>query len=115
MLKLDTRRYRRGFDWKARVSTLSLGFFLIAVLQSSASTVPSAPTPFGPNALGVNIHFTSPLAGEMEMLAQAGFRWVRMDFDWASTEPEPGRYDFSAYDGLLSNLDPYGIRALLIL
>ncbi len=49
------------------------------------------------------------------MLAQAGFRWVRMDFDWASTEPQPEKYDFSAYDGLLSDLDPYGIRALLIL
>ncbi|MCC7498881.1 MAG: hypothetical protein IT160_14965, partial [Bryobacterales bacterium] len=27
-----------------------------------------------PNGLGVNIHFTNPRPGEMEMLAAAGFR-----------------------------------------
>jgi polysaccharide biosynthesis protein PslG len=67
-----------------------------------------------PNGLGVNIHFTDPRPGEMRMLAQAGFRWVRMDFHWASIEKERGRYDFSAYDRLLASLAPYGIRALFI-
>jgi hypothetical protein len=115
MQQLDGRRFRQGPDWKAKVAVLCLAVFQVALLQSSASTVPSDATPFGPNALGVNIHFTTPLPGEMEMLAQAGFRWVRMDFDWASTESEPGQYDFSKYDGLLSDLDPYRIRAVLIL
>src|SRR5271163_835301 len=110
MLKLDVGRDRRGLDWEAKVSALALGFFLIALLRSSASAVPSDATLFGPNTLGVNIHFTTALPGEMEMLAQAGFRWVRMDFDWTSTELQPGKYDFSAYDQLLSELDPYGIR-----
>jgi hypothetical protein len=32
------------------------------------------------DGFGVNIHFTQPKAGELEMLAAAGFKWVRMDF-----------------------------------
>ena len=44
-----------------------------------ASEPPSLVVPHG---LGVNIHFTDPRPGEMEMLAAAGFRWIRMDFSW---------------------------------
>jgi hypothetical protein len=51
----------------------------------------------------------------MEMLAAAGFRWIRMDFAWGATEREPGRYDFSAYDRLLAALDQHKMRAVLIL
>jgi hypothetical protein len=50
----------------------------------------------------------------MEMLAGAGFRWIRMDFAWDATEREKGRYDFSAYDRLLAALDAHKIRAVLI-
>lgn len=71
--------------------------------------------PVLPEGLGVNIHFTDPRPGELELLAAAGFRWVRMDFAWNATEREPGRYDFSAYDRLLAALQPHGIRALFIL
>jgi len=49
------------------------------------------------------------------MLAAAGFRWVRMDLVWQRTEPEKGKYNFSAYDRLLQALDEYNIRALFIL
>jgi hypothetical protein len=67
------------------------------------------------DGLGVNIHFTDPLPGEMEMLAEGGFRWVRMDLTWARTEREKGRYDFSPYDRLLTALRPHQIRTLFIL
>lgn len=72
-------------------------------------------SPAVPESLGVNIHFTDPRPGEMEMLAEAGCRWVRMDFAWGGTEREKGQYDFSAYDRLLAALQPHGIRALFIL
>ena len=72
------------------------------------------PSPVVPDGLGVNIHFTDPRPGEMEMLAQGGFRWVRMDFGWDATEPKKGRYDFSPYDRLLAALDAHKIRAVLI-
>ena len=37
----------------------------------------------------MNIHFLRPGAGEMEMLAGAGFRWIRMRFPW--DPPSPNR------------------------
>lgn len=65
--------------------------------------------------IGVNIHFTEAQPGEIKMIADGGFHWVRMDFKWDLTEPERGRYDFSPYDRLLKALDEYHLRALLIL
>lgn len=82
---------------------------------AAAPDFPLPDDPAVPEGLGVNIHFTDPRPGEMEMLAEAGFRWVRMDFAWGGTEREQGRYDFSAYDRLLAALEPHGIRALFIL
>lgn len=65
--------------------------------------------------LGVNIHFTNAQPGEIKMIAEAGFRWVRMDFKWDETERERGAYDFSAYDRLLKSLDQFQIHPLFIL
>jgi len=79
------------------------------------STHPSLPAPGTTGGLGVNIHFTDPRPGEMRMLADGGFRWVRMDLTWAGTERERGLYDFSAYDRLMTALDDASIRALFIL
>jgi polysaccharide biosynthesis protein PslG len=81
-------------------------------LPPAASGLPGATVPEG---LGVNIHFTDPRPGEMEMLAAAGFRWVRMDFGWEGTEREKGKYDFSAYERLLRVLDEHHVRAMFIL
>lgn len=75
----------------------------------------SAGAPAFPQAIGVNIHFTDPQPGELKALASAGFRWVRMDFVWQSTEVEKGKYDFSSYDRLLQALDEQKIRPLFIL
>lgn len=80
-----------------------------------AAPHPSLPGAAVPEGLGVNIHFTDPRPGEMEMLAAAGFRWVRMDFTWSGTERERGRYDFSAYERLLTALRAQNVRAILIL
>jgi hypothetical protein len=67
-----------------------------------------------PDGFGVNIDFTDPRPGEIKMLSEAGFRWVRMDLKWDATEKD-GHYDFAAYDRLMTALEPFGIRALFIL
>jgi hypothetical protein len=67
------------------------------------------------DGLGVNIHFTDPQPGEIKMIADAGFRWVRMDFIWSLTETAAGQYDFTPYERLLAALEPHKIRALFIL
>lgn len=64
---------------------------------------------------GVNIHFTDEQPGEVARIAQAGFRWVRMDFAWAGIERQRGIYDFTAYDRLLTSLDHDRVRPVFIL
>lgn len=76
---------------------------------------PALPELMVPEGLGVNIHFTSPRPGEMKMLADAGFKFIRMDLSWGATERKKGEYDFSAYDRLIESLAPHNIRALFIL
>ncbi|WP_428940808.1 cellulase family glycosylhydrolase [Fontivita pretiosa] len=71
--------------------------------------------PVIPDGLGVNIHFTDAAPGEMKMLADAGFKFIRMDYDWAVVEKQQGQYDFAAYERLLKSCDGHGIRALFIL
>ncbi|MEO6742537.1 MAG: beta-galactosidase [Chthoniobacteraceae bacterium] len=93
----------------------ALLFLLVLTLSAAAQIHPSLPEPGTLDGLGVNIHFTEPQPGELEMIRAAGFHWVRMDFTWAATEPEPGRYDFSKYDSLLAALEKAGLRAYFIL
>ncbi|MFO0956987.1 MAG: cellulase family glycosylhydrolase [Isosphaeraceae bacterium] len=87
----------------------------IALLPAQAIAQADLPSPVVPDGLGVNIHFTDPKPGELEMLAGAGFRWVRMDFGWERTEPRKGEYDFAPYDRLMKALDAHKIRAVFIL
>src|ERR1043165_8837304 len=81
----------------------------------AASPHPALPTALVPEGLGVNIHFTDGQPGELDMLAYGGFRWVRMDFQWATTERTRGRYDFAAYDRLVSSLEAHKLHAIFIL
>jgi hypothetical protein len=67
-----------------------------------------------PDALGVNIHFVDPRRDEMEMLAAAGFSFVRMDVSWAATERKRGEFDFAPWARLLEACDKQKIRALFI-
>lgn len=91
----------------------SLFIILLFAARMAAQGIPLNP-PI-PESFGVNIHFTTPAPGEMKEIAAAGFHWVRMDLNWAATEPVKGRYDFTAYDKLLAALAPYHIRPILIL
>lgn len=96
---------------------------LVLLLSLATSSCARAECTFAPptsnvpitDGLGVNIHFTDPRPGEMKMIADGGFRWVRMDFVWNLTEMSTGKYDFAPYDRLMTALDEYKIRALFIL
>jgi hypothetical protein len=87
-------------------------FFLLAVAAAAAPVTFPADCTAG---LGMNIHFTDPRPGELEMMTAAGVRWVRMDFSWGGTERQKEKYDFAAYERLLAALDKHGVRALFIL
>jgi hypothetical protein len=79
------------------------------VSQSSSSTQ------IIPDGFGINIDFTEPRPGEMKMISEGGFSWVRMDLKWDATETKPGQYDFAAYDRLMASLEMNKLRALFIL
>jgi hypothetical protein len=115
-----TRLAPRFVFVRSVIATALPALIWCATQQASAES-PQQPATFGlpgpnvPDGLGVNIHFTTPRRGEMEMIAAAGFRWVRMDFSWEGTERKKGEYDFGAYDRLMYSLDKHHIRAVFIL
>jgi hypothetical protein len=74
--------------------------------------IPEAVVPMG---LGVNIHFIEPPPRDVDMIAAAGFRFIRMDFSWVHIERKKGEYDFSGYAKLVDALAQRGIRPLFIL
>jgi hypothetical protein len=99
----------------ARIYIVCLIFLsAFAPRPAAAQALPPA-DPLLPDGIGVNIHFTHPQPGELEQLAAAGFKWIRMDFGWGGTEREKGQYDFSDYDHLLQSLDKQHLRAVFIL
>lgn len=68
-----------------------------------------------PAGVGVNIHFTKGREQDLDLIAAAGFKFIRMDFGWAGIERRKGEYSWSAYDELTANLEKRGLRALYIL
>jgi hypothetical protein len=69
-----------------------------------------------PYGFGVNIHFTG-IPHDLKMIADAGFKFIRMDLDWSRVERTKGEYDFmeSGYDALTLGCEKLGIRVLYIL
>ena len=63
----------------------------------------------------MNIHFVTGHERDLDLIAAAGFKFVRMDFAWSGIEPRKGEYDWSGYEELLANLEKRGLRAIFIL
>src|SRR4051812_9669584 len=64
---------RRASPERMMLMRYFLSIVVLALCSGVHADLPSAPLPDG---IGVNIHFTDPRPGEMEMLAAAGFKWV---------------------------------------
>jgi len=69
-----------------------------------------------PDGFGVNIHFTGQ-PHDLDLIAQAGFKFIRMDLSWSGVEKQKGIYDFekAGYDSLTEGCTKRGIRILYIL
>ena len=52
--------------------------FAVLGIVRAADEPARLPGPTIPDGLGVNIHFTDPRPGELEMLVAGGFRFVRV-------------------------------------
>jgi polysaccharide biosynthesis protein PslG len=99
------------------MKTLSASFhsllasLLIVQLQAAPVDVPLV----FPEGVGVNIHFTRGHESDLNLMRDAGFKFIRMDFGWGGIERKKGEYDWSAYDELTANLEKRGMRAIYIL
>jgi len=71
--------------------------------------------PAGQICAGVNIHFITGHEKDLDMIADAGFKFVRMDFDWQSIEQTKGVYTWDAYDELTANLEKRGLGVIYVL
>jgi hypothetical protein len=68
-----------------------------------------------PAGVGVNIHFTIGHETDLDKIAAAGFKFIRMDFGWGGIERKKGEYNWKAYDELTANLEKRGLSAIYIL
>jgi polysaccharide biosynthesis protein PslG len=84
----------------------------LGLKETLCGQIPAAVIPAG---VGVNIHFVTGHARDLDLITNAGFKFVRMDFSWEATEGKAGVYDWTAYDELTAQLEERGLRALYIL
>ena len=99
-------------------------FFVLVFIALSSPSVPAdvmttdglLPGPTLPNGFGVNIRFRGQ-PRDLDMIAQAGFKLIRMDLTWAVVEQDKGIYEFEklGYDSLTEGCSKRGIRILYIL
>jgi polysaccharide biosynthesis protein PslG len=94
---------------------MRLTFCVLVCIVGLATTAAEIPEPVLPAGVGVNIHFVTGQERDLDLIAAAGFKFVRMDFAWGAIEKRKGEYDWSGYDQLLANLEKRGLRAILIL
>ena len=88
------------------------------VFNIPQSGIPLITNIFGPShqvCAGINIHFVTGHEKDLDMIAAAGFKFIRMDFGWQSIEREKGTYNWATYDELTANLEKRGLRAIYIL
>ena len=103
--------------------TIAALFVLVAMASLSPSVTADVPTTAGllggpalPNGFGVNVHFRGQ-PHDLDMIAEAGFKLIRMDLTWAVIERDKGIYEFESlgYDSLTEGCSRRGIRILYIL
>ncbi len=88
---------------------------ILLLLLAGSLSAADLPEPVLPQGVGVNIHFARGHERDLDLIAAAGFKVIRMDFGWAGIERAKGEYDWSAYDELTANLERRGLRAIYIL
>ena len=92
-----------------------LSLAAVGGLFSAAGQAADLPELMLPQGVGVNIHFVRGNEADLDLIAAAGFKFVRMDFGWEGTERVKGEYRWGDYEELTANLEKRGLRAIYIL
>ena len=90
------------------------GCFIVSTFVCSAAIQVPLPELVIPGGFGVNIHFRGE-PRDLDMIADAGLKFIRMDLTWGGVEREKGIYNFGGYDALTEGCVKRGIRILYIL
>ena len=93
-------------------STSLLASLFFSTVAAAEAELPKLMLPAG---VGVNIDFIEGHERDLDLIAEAGFKYIRMDFKWGVTEQTKGIYDWSGYDKLTRNLERRGLCAYYIL
>jgi hypothetical protein len=88
----------------------------LAAAAAPCSAAGALPQLRVPDGFGVNIHFTGQ-PRDLDLIAEAGFKFIRMDLSWSGIERQKGVYNFerTGYDALTEGCTKRGIRILYIL
>lgn len=71
--------------------------------------------PWGINVSLEQYRDEQALERSLNLLVEAGFRWVRQCFPWAEIEPEPGGYRWERWDRLVRRCQSRGLRIIAVL
>src|SRR5579884_2613063 len=89
--------------------------WLLLLLSVPARAAELPPTVL-PAGVGVNIHFTAGHGRDLDLIAAACLKFIRMDFEFGVIEEtRKGVYNWSQYDALTADLEKRGLRAIYIL
>jgi len=55
------------------------------------------------------------LARALDLMVQAGVKWVRLNWAWKDMQPQPGPFDYSQYDRIAQMAAEHGIEVVPIL
>jgi hypothetical protein len=75
----------------------------------------TAATALADNPFGVGVHLPSASAPTIPTFSSFGGTWARTDISWKDVETVAGQYNFSKFDGLMSQFTQQGVNVLVIL
>ena len=75
----------------------------------------AAVDPWGINVSLEQYRDEQALERSLDLVVEAGFRWVRQRFPWAEIEPEPGGYRWERWDRLVRQCQSRGLRIIAVI
>ncbi len=106
---------------------LHLGLFILMILSLTSTTLNAQESPIcqqgdTSNRYGVVAHLSwrflysaQDIAHALDLMAETGIGWVRLNWTWKDMQPEPGPFRYDQFDTVARLADERGINLLPIL
>ena len=119
-------RFRWILFWiSLLISIIGFGGWRAAVQQYKEETrgielaTRQAEMPLKLPLLGVNVELTQYIENgnideQLTRIADLNFHWLRQPFLWSEIEPEPGIYDWDAYDAIIDAVTAFNDRLEIV-